>query len=138
MGRLEGLAPLPVFVSLVLRHVVLQTLRVEPGADSVTFTVPWEQIDAQFGTVRVRVIDAETKVPLTKATASISDSQAGGEKPDADGVFALPHQKPGLLDLELRCEGYERWVSLVDLPPTVALDHVTHIAGTVRDPTASR
>jgi hypothetical protein len=142
MGRLEVFEPLPAFVSLVLRHVVLQTVRVERGATSVTFSVPWDLVAAQFGSVRVRAVDAQTRRPPADVTASLSDSQSfsGGTHPNADGDFIWRDQLPGLLNLRLSCPGYETWAAVVTVPPggevdlgTVALDAEVHIAGVVRD-----
>src|SRR5262249_10522635 len=142
MGHLEIFEPLPAYVSLALRSAVLQTQRVEPGATSVTFTVPWDLVDSKFGSVRARVIDAGTRQPLLGANASLEDSQTGGGggKPDADGVCLWKHERPGLLDLEVRCKDHESWVTRVELQPgadvdlgDIALGSTTTIAGTVRD-----
>lgn len=142
LGRLEILGPLPAYASLVFRHVVLQTQRVEEGATSVTFTMPWERVAGQLGSVRARFVDAGSGLPLLDARADLSDAQGlgGGIEPDADGTFLWERQRPGLLELVLDCPGHERWMSEVLVRPgartdlgTVAVEPATRISGFVRD-----
>jgi len=142
MGHLELFEPLPAYVSLALRGAVLQTQRVEPGAESVTFTIPWDFVNSKFGTVRARAVDAETRQPLLEAQAELSDSQSGGfgTKPDGSGAWLWDHERPGLLELVVRCKDHEMWAQKVDLAPgadldlgDIALGPATTIRGTVRD-----
>src|SRR4030095_9039914 len=64
MGRLELDEPLPAYVSLVFRPLVLQTQSVEPGTKEVVFVLPASALEALLGGVRVRVIDEETRPPI--------------------------------------------------------------------------
>jgi hypothetical protein len=142
MGKLELDEPLPAFVSLVFRHVLVATQLVEPGAQEVLFTVPLERLHALLGAVRVRVVDAATRQPPDGVTASLSDSQTGGggDAPGPDGNFTWEGQKPGLLELEVRAPGHETWDQEVLVPAggladlgTIELSPETTITGFVVD-----
>ncbi len=144
LGRLEIHEPLPAFVSLVFRGFVLQTQLVEPGADSVTFTVPVDFIETRRGGLRVRIIDAPTAAPLLGALANLTETNSfrfgGGQEPDAGGIVSWERELPGLRRLQIDCEGHEQWVAKVRVPAgdvadlgTVALDEVAHVGGVVRD-----
>ena len=119
IGRLELDEPLPAYVSLMLRHLVLQTQTVEPGAHEVSFVVPPSALEALLGGVRLRVIDEETRQPVTKAYANLYDSQSGGGglAADAPGVFEWIHQRPGRLELSISAPDHEKWHGEVSVPP---------------------
>ncbi|HZL99963.1 MAG TPA: hypothetical protein VFD43_06900 [Planctomycetota bacterium] len=143
LGKLELDESLPAYVSLVFRHIVLQTQTVEPGATEVVFTVPLESVTRLLGGVRVRVVSAETRQPIPGAHAELSDSQSGGghATPDADGVFIWERQRPGLLELQVMAPDHEYWAGEVSIPPggeanlgTLELTPAVSASGVVLDP----
>jgi hypothetical protein len=142
MGRLELDESLPAFVSLVFRHVLVATQRVEPGAQEVVFTVPLASLQGLLGTVRLRVEDASTSKVPEGVKAELSDSQSSGPgiTPDDTGTFAWEKQRPGLLELSIHAPGYETWEQDVSVPAsgtadlgTIGLTPATKIAGLVVD-----
>lgn len=142
LGRLELDDPLPAYVSLLLRHVVIASQRIEPGTEEVVFVVPLADVLGLFGEVRIQIVDADTRDPITDGMATLTDSQSmgGGDRPDDEGRFEWTMQRPGLLELEIRATGYEYWVSEVSVPPggvadlgTVSLYAATNIHGRVID-----
>lgn len=119
MGRLELDEPLPACVSLVLRHVLLATQRVEPGTTEVVFVVPLERLRALLGALRLRVVDAGTRAVPEGVRAELSDSQSsgGGQPPGADGAFAWDAVAPGLSELAVHAPGLESHYQEVLVPP---------------------
>lgn len=139
IGKLE-LESLPAYVSLMFRHLVVQTQPVEPGATEVRFVVSLESLTALLGGVRLKVIDSETRQPLAGARAELSDSQSGGgdETADAEGVIVWDRQKPGRLELQLSAPEHEQWNGVVSVPSggvadlgTLELTPATTVAGRV-------
>jgi hypothetical protein len=118
IGRLELDEPLPAYVSLMFRHLVLQTQSVEPGSKEVVFVVPPSALEALLGGVRLRVIDEESRQPITDAYANLFDSQSsgGGLPPDATGLFQWERQRPGLLELSVTAPDHEKWDGEVSVP----------------------
>jgi hypothetical protein len=118
IGRLELDEPLPAYVSLVFRHLVLQTQSVAPGTQEVVFVLPPSALEALLGGVRVRVLDEETRQPIPDAYANLFDSQSsgGGMKPDASGLFQWERQRPGLLELSVTAPDHEKWDGEVSVP----------------------
>ena len=142
LGRLELDESLPAHVSLVFRHVVVQTQLVEPGAKDVVFVVPLEALTALLGGLRVEVVDSETRQPLADARAELSDSQSGGMgQPSATpGLFTWENQRPGLLELQITAPGHEQWDGEVSIAPgavtdlgTLELTPATTVKGIVLD-----
>jgi hypothetical protein len=63
--------PLPAFVSLVLGDTVLQTQRAEADALEVTFVLSTADVRAALASVRVRLVDSVTGVPLANVSGSL-------------------------------------------------------------------
>jgi hypothetical protein len=142
IGKLELDESLPAYVSLMFRHLVVQTQRVEPGATEVAFVVPVETLTALLGGVRLKVVDAETRQPLVKAMVELSDSQSsgGGRAPDAEGVVTWERQRPGRLELQISAPDHEQWNGEVSVPAggvadlgTIELTPATSVSGVVLD-----
>lgn len=142
MGRLELDEPLPACVSLVFRHLLLATQRVEPGTTEVVFVVPLDRLRALMGSVRLRVVDAETRQVPEGLRAELSDSQSsgGGSPPGEDGSFTWENVKPGLAELTVRATGHETHYQEVLVPPggvadlgQLELQPATAISGFVVD-----
>lgn len=119
MGTLQVDGTLPAYVSLVFRHIVLQTQLVEPGATEASFVVTIPSLQALLGTVKLRVVSADTEQPIEGVTASLSDSQSGGgsDKPDAAGNFTWERQRPGQLELEVSAPEHETLHAVVSVKP---------------------
>ena len=142
IGKLRLDEPLPAYVSLVFRHIVVQTQTIEPGATDVVFVVPVSALEQLLGGVRVRVVDAQTRQPIADAKADLSDSQSmgGGKSADAAGVFTWERQRPGLLELAISAPDHETWDGEISVPPggvadlgTIELTPATTVAGIVLD-----
>ena len=133
---------LPVCVSLVYHHVVLQTKLALEGQDEVEFVLSAEELFARLATIRVCVIDAETKQPLERARVMLSGGSYSSEgvATDAQGVAAIDRREPGLFDLQIRANGYESLQKSIDALPgeitdlgRLALDKEVSVEGRVLD-----
>jgi len=141
-GLLELTAPLPVWVSLLARHVVLATQQVPLGATEIVFVMPVAAAQGVLGEVRLTVVDAESGEPLLNARVDLSDSQSsgGGSPVDGMGSVHFVEQLPGLLELTINAPGHEslrRAVTVASGTPTdlgeVPLDVATALGGRVVD-----
>ena len=142
IGKLELDESLPAYVSLLFRHIVLQTQTVQPGATEVVFVLPPESLNALLGSVHVRVVDAETHQPIAGTAADLSDSQSFRPPQPAgpEGDFTWERQRPGLLELRVSAPGYEEWNREVSVPPggradlgTVEITPATTMSGIAMD-----
>jgi hypothetical protein len=142
-GRIDVEEPPPFFLSLALRHVVVDTIEVEEPVDEVTFTLPLEALTGQLATVKFKVVDATTGEPLADLGVNLSDAQSSrfGLTTDEAGVFEQENQSPGLLQLSLYSpEGYAPYWRLVRIEPgrlndlgTIRLAGARKIQGRVVD-----
>ncbi len=99
---------LPVHVSLVSGSEVLETQRVEPGTAEVTFVVDPDAARASLGTVRFRVVDAESRNPLAgNVTYGNASMQVTGGPLAEDGSKWLEGLAPGAYELMIFAAGYE-------------------------------
>jgi RNA polymerase sigma factor (sigma-70 family) len=105
----------PLFVSVILRQVVLATLRVPAGAAEARFVVSTEEVRAALVSFRLRVVDAETQSAIRSAFVGIENSNVRGSSHPAeeDGVYMEKDLSPGWWLLFVAAKGYERsrrWV----------------------------
>jgi protocatechuate 3,4-dioxygenase beta subunit len=109
-GELQVAGEAPVFVSAVLRHVLLATAPLAKGEGEVTLTVPLDVLLGKLCTVRLRVLDDTTGQPLADARVALHDRQSGGGGVPVreDGTIVLEHLRPGLLVLEVRAKDREQ------------------------------
>lgn len=107
LGRIKlDVAP-PVFVSLVNYQRVVATERVEQGETEVEFVLPKDSTLLQPARLRFRPVDARTGVALPSPRAEIAG--AGMRLvPAKAGAFDVPGLAPGLYELRVRANGYER------------------------------
>ncbi len=114
----------PLHVSAVLRDFVLATAQVEAGQENVTLTVTPELLLSKLGTVRLRVVDADTGAPVPGARVDLSDAQTSsmGKEVESDGSIVLTNRRPGKLEITIR-DG-ERFASQweLDLEPGADVD----------------
>lgn len=141
-GTIELASDPPVWVSAVLRHLVLATEPVPPGSTLVTLTVDPARLIRQLASVRLRLVDADTGGPLTRARVAINDRQMGGgdRAPGPDGNLLFEKVRPGLLALEIEAPGREWHQRIVRLEPgrmndlgTIALGAGVSVVGAVVD-----
>ena len=114
---------LPVYASLVEGHAVLATERVEPGADEVVFVIAPDAREMNFATLKMRVLDAETRVPLAHASCRLTGgpNERGGQS-DSNGVMLVRACEPGQLHMSLQAEGHEMLTCPVELRPRKTTD----------------
>ncbi|HVS10648.1 MAG TPA: sigma-70 family RNA polymerase sigma factor [Planctomycetota bacterium] len=140
-GRLDLAAPLPLYVSAVMRNIVLETRIVGAADGRLEFVLDPERLQANLASLRLRVIDASSGAPLAGRVELTNTQQGGGGTAlGPDGSVAFEERAPGLLELNFRVEGYESLKSRVRLEPgeakdlgTVALSPATTIRGRVVD-----
>ena len=122
-GLLELQCPPPVFVSAVLRNVVLDTRPFE-GGDEIVFVLERERFEAALGAVSLTVVDAFTGSPITAGHVDLNHSQRGGlgQPIGADGRVEFDDVLPGVMELDFRIDGYERLKKRVHVRPGQALD----------------
>lgn len=112
-------ADLPVFVSLVFCHAVLQTRRADPGAEEVAFVLSPEDVHASLGSLRAQIVEAANSAPIEGADLSLDGGPMGGgnARSAADGLAKIDGAKPGRFQLQVRKQGYEHIVRTVDVEP---------------------
>ena len=124
MGILVLDGDLPVWVSLVHYHNVLESQRVEPGQEEIVFVVSPDALIAGLATVQVQVLDAESGLPVPGAKVSLQ-GHGGYERDvssDAEGTAILKDRMPGLFELNVRADGFEKFRLPVDALPGVVTD----------------
>jgi hypothetical protein len=78
---------LPVHVSVLLHHDVIETKLVSSGQDEVSFSLDPAELPKRLGGVELRVVDADTGSPLAAEASLDSDSESGGKGvTDANGA----------------------------------------------------
>ena len=122
-GRLDLAAPLPLYVSAVMRDIVLETRIVGAAEGRLEFVLEPDRLRASLASLRLRVVDAFSGAPLTGRVDLTNAQQSGGGTPiDPDGSVAFGERVPGLLELNFRVEGYEYLKRRVRLEPGEAKD----------------
>jgi hypothetical protein len=114
----------PVHAALVLRHVVLQRRRIEPGQHELVFTLEAAEVFGLLGSVVFRLVDDATGQPLAKAPVSVCTPNvfATGQVTDDDGRFRSEHFPPGPLTVTSFMKDYESLFRYVRMPPGGRLD----------------
>jgi len=142
MGVLLLECDLPVCVSLVYHHVVLQTRRIGRGQDEVNFVLSPDDLLAGLATIRVCIIDAETRQPIERARVMLAGGSYSNEgvSTDPQGSATIERREPGLFDLQAWANGYERTQKPIDALPgevtdlgTIALEKEVSVEGRVVD-----
>lgn len=109
----------PVHVSAVLRTAVLATSYRDAGQDRITLVVPLADALASVATVRFRVLDAETLLPLPSSEVRSGNNGllVRGMEVGDDGSFEERGLGPGLWGITVGCVGREDVMSRVRLGP---------------------
>jgi cbb3-type cytochrome oxidase subunit 3 len=142
MGVLFVTCDLPVYVSLVCHNLVLQTKRVAAGQDEVTFVQSPDDLFADLATIRVRVVDSETELPIDRARVVLRGGTYSNEgvATDAQGLATIDRREPGRFDLQVSANGYESLGKPIDALSgettdlgTIELDREVIVEGHVLD-----
>jgi hypothetical protein len=142
LGTLQLAAAPPAHVALLLRHVVLDQQRVEPGQGEVRFVVAPDAVKKLLGSATVRVVDATTQQPIAGARVGLTTSSAfgGGQPVDAEGRARVEYLSPGLMRLTINAKDYEALQTTVRIEPggtldlgTIPLDKALPLTGRVVD-----
>lgn len=123
LGLLVLDGDLPVWASLVHYHRVLQSQRVEPGQEEVTFVISPGDLLAGLSGMRVRVTAAATGLPIEGARLWIDGGNSpGSARTDAEGIAVVEGLAPGLLSLVLRADGFETFRHSLSAQPGAIAD----------------
>ena len=113
----------PVWVSAVVRDVVLSTRRISGDEDDLVFVVDPEQLALQEGTVRVRIVDADTGEAITAGVELGFTSGGFPFRPVVEGDSCVFRGVvPGGLDLTLNSLDFEHLERHVDVLPGQLVD----------------
>jgi hypothetical protein len=100
----------PEFVAATLKHVTLASARIGDAARGVDLVVDPETIRASLATLRLRIVDAETKLPLEGVEVNVHDDRVWSRtaaKTGADGCATCTRVLPGRLQIEPSLFGFE-------------------------------
>lgn len=126
--RFAGVLDLPetraAHVGAVVGSAVLATAAVEPGQPEVALTIDPAQLLAQYGTVRLQVVDGPTQQPIPTAKVGLNDSQSWRQPSpvDAEGRIEIRDLRPGLLRLSIAVEGRTAPSLHVEVAPAATID----------------
>jgi len=118
------LKALPAHVALLQRHLVLEQQLVQPGQNEVKFVVDVEAVTKLAASATVRVLDAASGEPLTKARVALGTSNrgGGGTPVDVQGRAELTGLSPGLLRCEISAADHETMYTTVKADAGQRLD----------------
>lgn len=124
IGFLEVHVPPPFFISAILRQTVLASARVTEPIDQISLHCTVESLRSSTASATIRIVDAETSMPLTNGRVALNDRQSGGGgvRPDEQGIARMEPLAPGLLVLEPMFSGYEAARHYVRVEPGARLD----------------
>lgn len=116
----------PYHAALLLRHLVLQSQRIEVGQRELVFTLDPAVFRAAFGTVKLRLIDGSTSAPLAGISLRCTTTQGGGAGGTTDerGFATIEHvlPGPGILNSLMMQAPLEHLVMPVEVPSGDVLD----------------
>ena len=122
-GLLALTHPPTVYVSAVLRGLVLET-RLDTGVgEEMVFVLDEEALQANLSGLTLRLVDARTGAAL-QGTATLSFRDGGGRSASTDdeGTLRFEEQMPGLRRLEVSARDHVRLVRVLRLEPGRTLD----------------
>lgn len=116
-GVLELDEPPPVHATLLLRHMVLASQRIDPGQTELRFRVDPEAILGRLAKVRVRLLGPNG--PIDKGTVRLATAQGGGSvgKSDEQGVAVVDKVLPGLTSVDIHAKDCEPFTTHWTIPP---------------------
>jgi hypothetical protein len=123
-GVLELRQREPLFVTVLLQHVVLATAAVTADQDEVVLQVPLAALVARLSSVKLRCVDGETGAPLTEVVVMLANAWAGilDSTIEPDGRVVLSDLHPGLHPLRVHSNTHLAPSVLVLVPPATELD----------------
>jgi len=127
-GTLDLRAPPPLHACVVFAGRVIAALPIEPDTTALRFTIDLALLEAQFATLRMRLVDAITGDPITRAFAGVSGLNGSihadpSQLPEIpDGVHELERLLPGRRQLCITLAGRATHTIVVDLPAGGLLD----------------
>ncbi|MCP3916505.1 MAG: hypothetical protein GY711_13185 [bacterium] len=121
-GMLELHADLPLYVSVVLHHAVLDWQLVLPGTESIEFVLPTQTLDA-LATVRMKVVSATNGEPLSvKVQVRTGIASTSLIRIAAPGKIVVSDLPPGASQIEIVAHQHATHRQLVRLQPLEELD----------------
>ncbi len=107
-NRLEIAGDPPVFVSAILRDVVLASTRVDTRIETLDLVVDPERVRNSLAGVTLVVVMDETSAPAVDAFVSLStaDSNESGVHPDPQGRVTFQGRAPGVYAVDVFGQGY--------------------------------
>jgi len=143
-GTLEVWAPTPIFASLVLREIVLESRSVVGDESELVFRVDRAALETHLGALEVRCVAAETGLPIPGQRVEVSFRDSSGNNAgecDEQGHARIERLTPGLRQVEVggsKFAKFERWVRIEpgqthDLG-VIALESMADVRGRVLDP----
>ncbi|HEX5009442.1 MAG TPA: carboxypeptidase-like regulatory domain-containing protein [Planctomycetota bacterium] len=135
LGWLDVRAPMPVFVSLILAGVVLETQRVEAGQEEVRFRLEATDVTARLAGMSARFVDAFTLEPLEGVEFSLNMAELDHhtQPSDAAGLVHAEGLVPGRTSLQAQRQDYE----MVDVTVTLAAGRTTDLGDIALAPAVS-
>jgi RNA polymerase sigma factor (sigma-70 family) len=105
----------PVYVSLLNFHRVLQTKEVKPGDEEVQFVVPAEDLLSSMASIRMQIVDADTRTPIQGANVQFwgGPSMGAGVESDANGNAVIESHEPGEFSMHIRVQNHEEYVARI-------------------------
>lgn len=118
-GVLELHAEPPLFASLVMRSVVLESRLVAGTESELVFEVDPAELEKQLGALTVRCVDAATGEALAGAQVNLGFTDGGvtSGTSDADGLVHLERLTPGLRTLGVVASGFADVGGFVSIEP---------------------
>jgi RNA polymerase sigma-70 factor (ECF subfamily) len=109
LGILELDHEPPAFASLVLYQRVLQTREIQRGDEEVNFVLSAGEVLASLATVRLRVLDRDTRAPIAAARVMLEDGLEDSRETTSDptGLAVFEPWYPGEYQLRVTAEGHE-------------------------------
>lgn len=95
-GQIELQRAPPLYLSVFLGPIRLQSRHLAEMCDEITFTIDEQQLRRAVGGLRLRLIDASTGLPVVNAFVKVDDL---GTSPNAQGVVEIGTLAPGQRDL---------------------------------------
>jgi hypothetical protein len=117
----------PAYAALFLRHLFLQSQRVEAGQRELVFIVEPALLDARLGSVKLRVLDGATGAPMPGANVVLATPRSygigkGDQRTDAEGRAQIGCVMPGAVELRIAAPDHEHLVVPLRVPAGRELD----------------
>ena len=112
-GSLQLRQAPPLWVGLWLHGTFHESKQLRAGDTEVVFEVDQDDLDARFGTVRLRLVDRDTELPVREALATLKANTSSHRRhdlqdlaPDEEGQLVFRRVVPGRHELSIGREGH--------------------------------